>query len=177
MELSLQDFWTCVQYCHWFYIYSNKCNILDLMFVRWSMVYFIWICKQSKLSTLGCCKACTSTDLSLHADKVGVWVAMSMARIYELVLFKDIFNGEYYCNNILKSFIEQLLDHVLQIGYFQQDNVAAYCISNNCTALTDFRIWLSKSSDLTRPTSFCVQLIHYNFFHIILINRNSRHQK
>ena len=65
------------------------------------------------------------TETPLHAQKIGVWMAVSRRRIIGPIFFDFTVNAERYRNNFLAEFVQQLHDDELQYGYFQQDGATA----------------------------------------------------
>jgi hypothetical protein len=106
----------------------------------------------------------TIVEAPLHAEKVGVWAAISARRLIGPIFFNDDINAERYRQEILQTFLNKLHDDELQEGYFQQDGATPHCTPDTLQLLREFfdnRVvsrnveipWPARSCDLT-PCDF-----------------------
>jgi len=61
---------------------------------------------------------------ALHSEKIGVWCGISRRRIIGLIFFDATVTAAYM--EIINTFVNQLDDEELSIGYFQQDGATSH---------------------------------------------------
>jgi hypothetical protein len=96
----------------------------------------------------------------LHAQKLGVWAAMSGQRIFVL-FFDTTVNSQVYCG-FVDQFVETLTEDEVFRLWFQQDNATAHTSKlsmNHLTAYFGERViskglWPPRSPDLSPPDFF-----------------------
>lgn len=162
-ELHPRDFIARVQYCQWFLEHLNDNAVLDKTFFTdegWfhlngyinSQNYRTWATENPHVTV----------ETSLHPIKIGVWVAISRARIVGPIFFNTTINAERYRTIILDNFLNQLDDVELTTGYFQQDGATAHTSRETLLYLEQFfhgrlisrGLWPPRSPDLTSCDSF-----------------------
>ena len=100
-------------------------------------------------------------ETPLHAEKVGVWCAISRLRIIGPIFFHDTVNTDRYLH-IFTEFVNQLDDIELRNGYFQQDGATCHTSNDSMTHIRSFfgdrliskGLWPPRSPDLTPPDFF-----------------------
>ena len=107
------------------------------------------------------------TETPLHAQKIGVWMAVSRRRIIGPIFFDFTVNAERYRNNFLAEFVQQLHDDELQYGYFQQDGATAHTTLENIAFLREFfddRLISLHTEIEFPPRSPCLTIMDYFVF-------------
>jgi len=61
----------------------------------------------------------------LHSEKIGVWCGMSRQRIIGPIFFEETIKTAAYME-IFNTFVNQLDDEELSVGYFQQDGATSH---------------------------------------------------
>jgi hypothetical protein len=100
--------------------------------------------------------------MSLHDEKIGVWVVMSRSRIVGPILFSETLNSQRSCDNIVRPFIAQLKEDEIDKAHFQQDGATAHTTHMSTALLDDVfgdriistTIWPPRSPDLSPPDLF-----------------------
>ena len=98
-------------------------------------------------------------ETPLHAQKIGVWVAMSRARIIGPIFFNETINSQNYCDNILRPFIAEFGQFERENAFFQQDGATAHTANNTMHFLKQCfedriiskDLWPPRSPDLSPP--------------------------
>ena len=118
-------------YCHWFVNNLMNNDLLNLTFFSDEAWFHLSGYVNSQNMRMW------STDnphffveSPLHAQKIGVWIAVSRRRIIGSIFFNFTVNAERYRNNILNEFFQQHRKDELQNGYFQQDGATAHTTRN-----------------------------------------------
>ncbi len=97
------------------------------------------------------------TETSLHPQKIGVWCAISRARIIGPIFFEGVVTGEVY-RNIIEQFIS-LLEPDDAYCWFQQDGARCHTSAETMDMLRSFfddrlissGLWPPRSPDLSIP--------------------------
>jgi len=94
----------------------------------------------------------------LHSKKIGVWCGMFRRRIIGPIFFDATVTTAAYME-IFNSFVNQLDDEELSIGYFQQDGETSHTSHASMAEIQCFfgdrviskGLWPPRSPDLTSP--------------------------
>ena len=97
----------------------------------------------------------------LHSQKIAVWCGMSQRSIIGPIFFDATITTAAYME-ILNTFVNQLDDEELSIGYFQQDRATSHTSHANMAEIQSFfsdhviskGLWPPCSPDLTPPDYF-----------------------
>ena len=97
----------------------------------------------------------------LHSEKIGVWCGMSQQRIIGSIFFDATITTVAYME-ILNTFVNQLDDKELSIGYFQQDGATSHTSHASMAKIQFFfgdraiskGLWPPRSPNLTPPDYF-----------------------
>ena len=92
----------------------------------------------------------------LHSEKIGVWCGMSRRRIIGPIFFDATVTKAAYME-IFNTFVNQLDDEELSIGYFQQDGATSHTSHASIAEIQSFfgdsviskGLWPPRSPDLT----------------------------
>jgi len=92
---------------------------------------------------------------------IGVWHEMSRQRIIGPIFFEETIKTAAYME-IFNTFLNQLHDEELSIGYFQQDGETSHTSHASMTEIPSFfgdrviskGLWTQRSPDLTPPDYF-----------------------
>ena len=95
-----------------------------------------------------------------HSEKIGVWCGMSRQRIIGPIVFDATITIAYM--EIFNTFVNQLDDKELSIGYFQQDGATSHTSHTSMAEIQSFfsdrviskGLWPLRSPDLTPPDYF-----------------------
>jgi len=101
------------------------------------------------------------SEVRLHSEKFGVWCGISRRRIIGPIFFDANITTAAYMD-IFNTFVNQLDDEELSIGYFQQDGVTSYTSHASMAKIQSFfgnrviskGLWLPHSPHLTPPDYF-----------------------
>ena len=74
----------------------------------------------------------------LHSEKIGVWCGMSLRRIIGPIFFYASITKAAYME-IINTFVYQLDDVELSIGYFQQDGATSHTSHASIAEIKSFR--------------------------------------
>ena len=93
-----------------------------------------------------------------HSEKIGVWCGMSRRRIIGPIFFDATITPAAYIE-IFNTFVNQLDDEELSVGYFQQDGATSHNSHASMTEIQSFfgdrdiskGFWPPRSPDLTPP--------------------------
>jgi len=96
----------------------------------------------------------------LHSEKIGVWCGMSQQRIIGSIFFDATITTVAYME-ILNTFVNQLDNKELSIGYFQQDGATSHTSHTSMAEILSFfgnsfiskGLWPPRSPNLT-PTDY-----------------------
>jgi len=96
-----------------------------------------------------------------HSEKIGVWCGMSRRRIIGPNCFEETIKTTAYIE-IFNTFVNQLDDEELSIGYFQQDGATSHTSLASMAEIQSFfgdrviskTLWPHRSPDLTPPDYF-----------------------
>jgi len=97
----------------------------------------------------------------LHSEKIGVWCGMSRRRIIGPIFFDAIITTAAYME-IINTFVNQMDNEELSIGYFQQDGATSHTSHASMAEIQSFfgdrviskGLWPPHSPDLTPPDYF-----------------------
>ena len=97
----------------------------------------------------------------LHSEKIGVWCGMSRQRIIGSIFFEETIKTAAYME-IFNTFVNQLDDEELSVGYFQQDGATSHTSHASMAEIQTFfgdrviskGLWPPRSPDLTPPDYF-----------------------
>ena len=97
----------------------------------------------------------------LHSEKNGFWCGMSRRRIIGPIFFDATITTAAYME-IFNTFVNQLDDEELSIGYFQQDGATSHTSQASVAEIQSFfgdrviskGLWPSRSPDQTPPDYF-----------------------
>lgn len=164
-ELKPSDNDKRLNYCHWFqrFINQNSEDILDVTFYTdeaWFHLGGYVNSQNTRLWSENNPRAIH--EHSLHEAKIGVWVAVSRARIVGPIFFTNTVNSERYCSGILSNFTQQLTQVEMSNGWFQQDGATAHTSNISMAFLRNVfgeriiskNLWPARSPDLTPPDFF-----------------------
>jgi len=95
---------------------------------------------------------------SLHSEKTGVWCGMSRRRIVGPIFFDSTTTTSAYME-IFNTFVNQLDEEELSIGYFQQDGATSHTSHASMAEIQSFfgdrviskGFWPPRLPDLTPP--------------------------
>jgi len=96
----------------------------------------------------------------LHLEKIGVWCGMAQRNIIGPIFFDATITAVYM--EIFNTFVNQLYDEELSIGYFQQDGVTSHTSQASMAEIQSFfsdcvilkGLWPPHSPDLMPPDYF-----------------------
>lgn len=156
-ELKPSDHDRRLNYCQWFkrFIDQNSFEILDVMFYTDEAWFHLGGYVNSQNTRLWS----ATNPHDLHEAKIGVWVAMSRARIVGPIFFENTVNSDRYCTEILAKFISELTEVEINNGWFQQDGATAHTSNISMAFLRNVfderiiskNLWPARSPDLTPP--------------------------
>ena len=97
----------------------------------------------------------------LHSEKIGVWCGMSRRHIIGPIFFEGTIKTATYME-IFNTFVNQLDDKELSIGYFQQDGATSHTSHASMAEIPSFfcdrviskGLWPQHSPDLRPPHYF-----------------------
>ena len=97
--------------------------------------------------------------MPLHDEKIGVWCAISRARLIGPIFFTGTINQECYRTEILQPFLSRLTQAEVEAGWFQQDGATAQTAHSSLRFLEETfsnriisrGLWPARSPDLTPP--------------------------
>jgi len=97
----------------------------------------------------------------LHSEMIGVWCGMSRRRIIGPIFFDATITTAAYME-IFNTFVNQLDDKELSIGYFQQDGATSQTSNASMAEIQSFfgdcfiskGLWPPRSTDLKPPDYF-----------------------
>lgn len=138
-ELLPPDYVRRVAYCRFFNANLNDDDVLDKTFFTDEA----WFHLNGYINAQNMRMWATDNphfyrETTLHPVKIGVWCAMSRRRLIGPIFFEGTINGERYRNNILNTFINQLHDDELQLGFFQQDSARPHIARETLNYLREF---------------------------------------
>ena len=101
------------------------------------------------------------SEVGLHSEKIGVWCGMSWRRIIGPIFFDANITTAAYME-IFNTFVNQLDDEELSIGYFQQDGATSHTSHVSMAEIQSFSgdrviwkgLWPLRSPDLKPPDYF-----------------------
>jgi inhibitor of nuclear factor kappa-B kinase subunit alpha len=102
-----------------------------------------------------------TSEVPLHDQKIGVWCAISAARIVGPIFFEETINSERYVSDILQPFFESITEEEKTYGYFMQDGATAHIATYSIHVLNKVfedrlisrGLWPARSPDLN-PCDF-----------------------
>ena len=97
----------------------------------------------------------------LHSEKIGVWCGLSRWRINGPIFFDATITTAAFME-IFNTFVNQLVDEELSVGYFQQDIATSHTSHSSVAEIQSFfgdciiskGLWSPHSPDLTLPDYF-----------------------
>jgi len=88
----------------------------------------------------------TIREEPLHSEKIGVWCGMFQRRTTGPIFFNATITTDAYME-ILNTFLNQLDDEELSIGYFQQDGATSHTSHASMTKIQYFLATVSFRRD------------------------------
>lgn len=155
-------------YCHWFVNNLMNDDLLDLTFFSDEAWFHLsgYINSQN-MRMWSNDNPHVFTESPLHAQKIGVWMAVSRRRIIGPIFFDFTVNAERYRHNFLAEFVQQLNDDELRYGYFQHDGATAHTTRENIAFLREFfddRLISLHTEVEFPPRSPCLTIMDYFIF-------------
>ena len=155
-------------YCHWFVNNLMNDDLLNLTFFSDEAWFHLsgYINSQN-MRMWSTDKPHIFIETPLHAQKIGVWMAVSRRRIIGPIFFNFTVNAERYRNIFLTEFVQQLDDDELQYGYFQQDGATAHTTRENLAFLREYfddRLISLHTEVEFPPRSPCLTIMDYFIF-------------
>lgn len=158
-QLYPTDFEARVNYCQWFNVHMNDDKTF---FTDEAYFHLSGYVNSQNYRTWSTENPHQYVETSLHPVKVGIWIAISRRRIIGPVFFNNTVTGEFYRNEILRAFFEEVHDDELRDGYFMQDGASPHTAHETIEYLQKFYqnrlisrgIWPPRSPDLTPPDFF-----------------------
>jgi len=97
----------------------------------------------------------------LHSEKMGVWFGISRQRLIGPIFFEGTIKTAAYME-IFNTFVNQLNDEELSVGYFQQGGATSHTSQASMAKIQSFfgdrviskGVWPPRSPDLTPPDYF-----------------------
>lgn len=156
-EFQTDDMNKRLMYCQWFNEHLRNDDILNMTFFSDEAWFHLsGHINSQNVRYWSSENPHAFTETSLHPIKVGVWVAMSRARIIGPIFFDETVTGDLY-REILEMFINELNEHELHQEYFQHDNAPAHTANDTIQYLRRYYgnriisagLWPPRSPDLT----------------------------
>ena len=164
-ELKDADYEKRLFYCEWFQRFINRhgIEVLDETFFTdeaWFNLSGYVNSQNSRIWSTDNPFALKET--ALHPEKIGVWVAISRARIVGPIFFETTVDSNVYCSEIIFPFIAQLNENEINRCFFQQDSATAHTSNHTVKFLNELfgeriiskGLWPPRSPDLSPPDYF-----------------------
>jgi len=162
-ELKEPDQVKRVAYCRWFQTHlKENPGILDYTWFSDEAWFHLSGYVNSQNSRIWASENPNAIhEEPLHSEKIGVWCGMSQRRIIGPIFFEETIKTAA-CMEIFSTFVNQLNDEELSIGYFQQDGATSHTSHANMAEIQSFfgdhviskGLWPPRSPDLTPPDYF-----------------------
>ena len=170
-QLLPQDFDARVRYCQWFLQNMNRNEILDRTFFTDEAYFHLsGYVNSQNYRTWSTENPHVFQETSLHPIKIGVWVAISRARIIGPIFFNQTINADRYRLLILDNFINQLNEFERAHCYFHRMAllrillVQPYFQRAFPGRVISRGLWLARLPDLTPPDFFLFGYLKNNIF-------------
>ncbi|KAJ4432161.1 hypothetical protein ANN_20777 [Periplaneta americana] len=165
-ELKPPDFTARLKYCHWFEQQMTNEILNQTFYIDEAWFHLSGYVNSQNFRIWNANNPYEFIETPLHAEKIGVWAAMSRRRITGPIFFDETVNATVYREQLLQKFFEEVHDDELQKRYFQQDGATAHTAGSTINFLEEFYdtrlistgLWpprnppLSMSSTLSGPT-------------------------
>ncbi|XP_063919174.1 uncharacterized protein LOC135134425 [Zophobas morio] len=163
-ELHHGDFPIRREYCEWFLNTFDDELLEKTFFTDEAWFHLSGYVNSQNMRMWNQEKPPFYVEAPLHAQKIGVWAAISRRRIIGPFFFNGNLTAIRYLEEILGPFIRELHDDELAFGFFQQDGATAHTAQITIATLREFfdqrvigrnteHIWPPRSCDLT-PADF-----------------------
>lgn len=161
-QLHEADHEARVDFCTWFQNFINEegDDILDVTFFTDEAWFHLSGHVNSQNSRMWSSENPQEfKEMPLHDEKIGVWCAISRARLIGPIFFTGTINQERYRIEILQPFLSRLTQTEVETGWFQQDGATAHTAHSSLRFLEETfssriisrGLWPARSPDLTPP--------------------------